>query len=95
MNKRYSATEISEVIEEIDILIRRKCCIRTFREEDNIQKLHKDQVIKPCATLPTIAILCKYSFFGDFSGQANDAFEVGKRAIDFLIDNSGLEEISK
>lgn len=95
LNKRYSATEISEVIEEIDILIKEKMLYSdNFCEEDNIQKLHKDQVIKAMClhVAHDCNIRCKYCFAsqGDFSGQRlMMPLEVGKRAIDFLIDNSG------
>ena len=57
----------------------------TLCEEDNLQKLNMDQVIKAMClhVAHDCNIRCKYCFAsqGDLGPKANDAFDVGKEPL--------------
>ena len=100
LKKKYAGTEITEedidmVIEDIDELIEKK---KLFTEDIfevnafDLKARHTEIKALCLHVAHTCNLACSYCFAkqGNFSGEeAIMSFETGKRALDFLIENSG------
>jgi len=94
LQNKYNAKEIEEVIEELDQLVNEELLFSKDTYGELTTKINNNKVIKAiCLHIAhDCNIRCKYCFAsqGDFKGQRSlMSSEVGKKAIDFLIENSG------
>ncbi len=99
--KKYlelSNNDIKEAIEEVDNLIENK---QLFTEDNfkgkNLDLKKRESVVKALClhVAHTCNLNCEYCFAGQGKYHGQDAimsFEVGKQALDFLVENSGTRK---
>lgn len=93
LSSKYSAEDIKEAFEEIQELYNDKILF----SDDDYEKFAKYSVVSPIKAMCLLIshdcnLRCKYCFAstGDYGeGRKLMTFETGKKAIDFLIENSG------
>lgn len=93
LSGKYSAEDIKEAFEEIQELYNDKILF----SDDDYEKFAKYSVVSPIKAMCLLIshdcnLRCKYCFAstGDYGeGRKLMTFETGKKAIDFLIENSG------
>lgn len=94
LKSKYELEQLTQVIEEIDLLISSEQLSSNDKYLDNSKFKNKQQVIKAMClhVAHDCNIRCSYCFAsqGDFEGDRSlMSLETGKKALKFLIDNSG------
>lgn len=94
LSHQYDAKNLSEAIDEVEELIDSEQLLSDDKYINNIDFLNRAPVIKAmCLHIAhDCNIRCKYCFAsqGDFEGDRSlMSYEVGKKALDFLVANSG------
>jgi len=94
LSDKYSVNEINCALEEVESLIEKELLFSNDTYINNSKFLNRKPVIKAMClhVAHDCNIRCKYCFAsqGDFKGERNlMSPEIGKKSLDFLIENSG------
>ena len=95
LEKKYKTEEIDEVMQELNQLIKNKQLFSEDAYEQVVENFHERETVVKALCLHIAHdcnLACKYCFAGEgeyHGDRSMMSFEVGKKAIDFLIQNSG------